>query len=89
MRNRFVTDPEGEYQEYLGEVITRNSQRDYQGEQRQDSYRRPNPDSPRFSQAADDRRQLKSQARVDRSPIMQAQLLATAPRRTPKQFSGR
>ena len=89
MRNRFVTDPEGEYQEYMGEVITRNSQRDYQGEQRQDSYRRPNPDSPRFSQAADDRRQLKSQARVDRSPVLKSQLLPNAPMRSGMKFSGR
>ena len=89
MRNRFAPDTEGDYQEYLGEVITRNTSRDVAGAEGRDSYKRPNPQQPRFSQAADDRRQLKTQARVDRSPTMQAQLLATAPRRQPKQFSGR
>ena len=64
-RKRLPQTPEEAYQTYMGEVITKNTQRDVRAESQSDSYRRPNLLAPRFSQAAEDMRQLQQLQRAN------------------------
>ena len=89
MQRRDADEIEGDYQEYLGDVITRNTSRDVAGAEGRDSYKRPDPSHPRFSQAAEDRRQLKAQARADKGRGLTSTLIPNAPMRHGMQFSGR
>ena len=89
MRRRDADQVEGDYQEYLGEVIARNTSRDVAGAAGRDSYKRANLSHPRFSQAAEDRRQLTAQARADKDRSLMPTRLPNAPMRDGMQFSGR
>lgn len=55
-----------QYQEYLGDVITKNSSRDYKASVGRDIMRRPNVNHPKFGEHSERRRQLNQLDRADK-----------------------